>query len=560
MGAAVGRVVDPSVNAAIREGEQVTIDHIRIWNRALAALAVTTALSTGVAAAENDDAKTRTPIKHLVVIFFENHTFDNYFATYPNAANPPGEPKFVAEEDTPTVNGLTAGLLTNNPNAANPQRLDRVAGDLVTCSNDHDYTDEQKAVAGGLMNNFDLLSCTDHLALNYYDGNTVTALWNYAQHFALNDNSFGTTFGPSTPGAINLISGQTHAIGTFKTLDDASGDLKSDVLLAQATIIGDPDPLYDDCGSPDQAGFEANGALDNHNIGDLLNQKGLTWGWFQGGFTPTGAVAGKAVCNATTVGHPGVDPTNPADPVHKATSAYSAHHDPFMYYLHSANPHHLPPTSATNVGKTDQAMHQYELSLFFDAVDNGRMPAVSYLKPARAQDDHPNNSDPLSAQMFLVDTLNHLQRSRYWPSTAVIIAWDDSDGWYDHVTGPILNPSNVPKVDVVAGPTCGTPATGAYLGRCGYGPRLPLMVVSPWAMPNFVDHTTTDQTSILRFIEDNWNLGRIDDLDHPSGTTAGQTSFDQLAGPIDNMFDFSDGPRRERLFLDDLTGRVIDRD
>ncbi|MBV8132248.1 MAG: alkaline phosphatase family protein [Alphaproteobacteria bacterium] len=532
-------------------------DRIRIWNGALAALAVTTALSTSVLADENDDAKTRTPIEHLVVIFFENHTFDNYFATYPNAANPKGEPQFVATDDTPTVNGLTAGLLTNNPNVANPQRLDRVASDLVTCSNDHGYTDEQKAVDSGLMDNFNLLSCTDNLSLDYYDGNTVTALWNYAQHFALNDNSFGSTFGPSTPGALNLASGETHAIGTLKTLGNTTGDV---LLAPYNTIIGDPDPIYDDCGSPDQAGFEANGALDNHNVGDLLNRKGVTWGWFQGGFTPTSVIAGKAVCNATTVGHPGVDPANPADPIHKPISAYSAHHNPFMYYLHSANPHHLPPTSAANVGKTDQAMHQYELSLFFDAVDNGRMPAVSYLKPARAQDDHPSNSDPLSAQMFLVDTINHLQRSRYWAETAVIIAWDDSDGWYDHVTGPILNPSNVPSVDVVAGTTCGTPAAGAYLGRCGYGPRLPLLVVSPWAKLNFVDHTTTDQTSILRFIEDNWSLGHIDDLDHPSGTTAGQTSFDQLAGSLDNMFDFANEPRRERLFLDDLTGQVIDSD
>ena len=550
-------MVGPLVNVGNSGGEHVTIDHIRIWNKALAALAVTTALSTGVAADETDDAKTQTPIKHVVVIFLENHTFDNYFATYPNAANPKGEPEFVATDDTPTVNGLTAGLLTNNPNVANPQRLDRVVSDLVTCSNDHGYSDEQKAVDSGLMDNFNLLSCTDNLALDYYDGNTVTALWNYAQHFALNDNSFGTTFGPSTPGAINLASGETHAIGTLKTLGNTTGDV---LLAPYNTIIGDPDPIYDDCGSPDQAGFEANGTLDNHNVGDLLNKKGVSWGWFQGGFTPTGVVAGKAVCNATTVGHPGVNPGNPTDPIHTPISAYSAHHNPFMYYLHSANPHHLPPISAANVGKTDQAMHQYDLSLFLQAVDNGRMPAVSYLKPARAQDDHPSNSDPLSAQMFLVDTINHLQRSPYWASTAVIIAWDDSDGWYDHVTGPILNPSNVPNVDFVGGTTCGTPAAAAYLGRCGYGPRLPLLVVSPWAKQNFVDHTTADQTSILRFIEDNWNLGRIDDLDHPSGTTAGQTSFDHLAGPLDNMFDFSDQPRRERVFLDDLTGRVIDSD
>ena len=557
MGAAVRRVANPPVNVSNSGGGHVTIGHIRICHRALAALAVTTALSTSVVAAESDDAKTQTPIKHLVVIFQENHSFDNYFATYPNATNPKGEPQFVAEDDTPTVNGLTAGLLTNNPNVANLRRLDRVVVDLVTCSNDHDYTDEQKAVDSGLMDNFNLLSCTDTLALDYYDGNTVTALWNYAQHFALNDNSFGTTFGPSTPGAINLISGETHAIGTFKTLGNTTGDV---LLPPVSTIIGDPDPFYDDCGSPDQAGYEANGALDNHNVGDLLNKKGLTWGWFQGGFAPSSVVAGKAVCDATTIGHPGVDPGNPADPIHKPISAYSAHHDPFMYYLHSANPHHLPPTSVANVGKTDQAMHQYELSLFFDAVENGRMPAVSYLKAPRAQDGHPSNSDPLSEQMFLVNTINHLQRSPYWAETAVIIAWDDSDGWYDHVTGPILNPSNVPKVDVVGGTTCGTPAMGAYLGRCGYGPRLPLLVVSPWAKHNFVDHTTTDQTSILRFIEENWKLGQIDDLDHPAGTTTGQASFDQLAGPLDNMFDFAEEPRQQRLLLDPLTGQVIEND
>jgi len=537
----------------------VNISRVSIWKRALAALLATTALSTGASAADSHDAATQTPIKHVVIIFQENSSFDHYFATYPTAANPPGQPQFVAQDDTPTVNGLTAGLLTLNPNGVNPRRLDRVASDVVTCSNDHDYTDEQKAVDGGLMDNFNILSCADNLALDYYDVNTVTAVWNYAQHFAINDNSFGTTFGPSTPGAINLVSGQTHALGTFKTLDNAAGNLtKGDALLAPVnTIIGDPDPIYDDCGSPAQAGYEANGALDNHNVGDLLNQKGITWGWFQGGFTPTSMAGGKAVCGATTVGHPGVDPGNPADPIHQPISAYSAHHNPFMYYLHSANPHHLPPTTPANVGKTDQAMHQYELSLFFDAVDHGRMPAVSLLKAARAQDGHPSNSDPLSEQMFLVDTINHLPRSAEWADTAVIIAWDDSDGWYDHITGPILNPSNVPNVDVVGGSDCGKPAAGAYLGRCGYGPRLPLLVVSPWAKRNSVDHTTTDQTSILRFIEDNWQLGHIDDLDHPGGTSPGQTSFDQLAGPLDNMFDFNDGPHLERVFLDHFTGQVI---
>jgi phospholipase C len=224
-----------------------------------------------------------------------------------------------------------------------------------------------------------------------------------------------------------------------------------------------------------------------------------------------------------------------------------------------ANSHHLPPSSTANVGKSDQAQHQYDLSLFFDALNNGRLPAVSFLKAPRALDGHPGstNSDPLSEQLFIVDTLNKLQQSAQWRDTAVIIAYDDTDGWYDHVNGPVVNHSNVTDVDVLAGSNCGTPAAGAYLGRCGYGGRLPFLVVSPWAKRNFVDHTTTDQTSILRFIEDNWKLGRIDDLDHPGGTAPGQASFDDIAGSILNMFDFDDGPQLRAVILDRFTGELI---
>ncbi|HLN15083.1 MAG TPA: alkaline phosphatase family protein, partial [bacterium] len=158
------------------------------------------------------DLQTATPIKHLVVIFDENNSFDHYFGTYPKADNPPGEPPFVARPDTPAVNGLTPGLLTHNPNAAAPFRLGRSMAH--TCDNDNHYRDEQQAYNAGLLDGFAGLSaqdtgCTPNLSMGYYDGNTVTALWNYAQQFAMSDNSYGTTFGPSAPGAINLVSGDT---------------------------------------------------------------------------------------------------------------------------------------------------------------------------------------------------------------------------------------------------------------------------------------------------------------------------------------------------------------
>ncbi len=95
---------------------------------------------------------TATPIKHLAVIFQENVSFDHYFATYPNATNPPGEPAFYASRHTPSVNGLSGALLTDNPNESNPQRLDR--SQAVTCDQDHDYTAEQQAFDMGLMDKF----------------------------------------------------------------------------------------------------------------------------------------------------------------------------------------------------------------------------------------------------------------------------------------------------------------------------------------------------------------------------------------------------------------------
>ena len=502
---------------------------------------------------------TTTPIKHVVVIFDENITFDHYFATYPSAANPPGEPAFIPKQDTPSVNGLTGSLLTNNPNGTNPARLDR--SQAITCSNNHSYTPEQAAVHGGLLDNFVATSCDgSSINLNYYDGNTVTAFWNYAQRFSMNDNSFDTTYGPSTAGAINLISGQTHALGKLLTQDDANHDLQGDVLLSASTIFGDPDPIFDDCGSPDTAGFALNGSDDNHNIGDLLNKKGVSWGWFQGGFTPTSYSNGVAQCSLTTPGHPGIL-GNPNDPIHAPITAYVPHHNPFMYYQHMANSHHLPPTSAGMVGKSDHANHQYDLTWFFYAVDHNAMPAVSFLKAAKAMDGHPgsSNSDPLSEQLFVVDTINHLQNSAEWKDTVVIIAYDDADGWYDHVNGPIMNRSNSPGADVLnGGINCGIPAPGAYLGRCGYGARLPFLVISPWAKRNFVDHTTTDQTSIIRFIEDNWQLGRIDDLDHPAGTSPGQGSFDQFAGSLLKMFDFRRGPDLSPFILDHFTGQPVE--
>jgi phospholipase C len=489
-----------------------------------------TLLVSNVAAlpSQSGHANTATPIQHVVIIFQENISFDHYFASYPVAANPKGEPKFTADPSTPSVNGLSGGLLTSNPNLANPFRLDR--SQPITCDMNHDYTPEQKAYDGGLLDKFVQFAGNTGAGCNpdgstvmgYYDGNTVTALWNYAQNFAMSDNSFSSTFGPSTPGMLNLVAGQTHG-ATPANIPDVT---------AQGTVIGDPDGAYDDCSGSTTV------SMSGTNVGDLLNAKGVTWGWFQGGFTPTSYTStGKAVCHSSHTNVGGATVTD-----------YSAHHEPFQYYASTANPHHLAPSSPSMIGKTDQANHQYDLSSFWVAADAGNLPAVSFLKAAKYQDGHAAYSDPLDEQHFIVSTINHLETLSSWKSTAVIIAYDDSDGWYDHVMPPIVSQSSDPTYDALLGAgLCGTTPAGGYADRCGYGPRQPLLIVSPFAKQNFVDHGVTDQTSILKFIEDNWSLGTI-----------GDQSFDVRAGTLLNMFDFSHSGKADKLFLDPTTGLPTD--
>jgi phospholipase C len=643
-------------------------------------LAATTILAGGTMvpaashAADRDDFPTKTPIKHVVIIFQENVSFDHYFATYPDAKNSDGTP-FTAKEETPTVNGLTdgnsrfpervnVGLHDFNPNVqvgppsglnpnggANPFRLTH--DQIVTCSNNHDYKGEQQATNSGFMdkfpqNNVNGPGCAldGSTVMGYFDGNTVTAIWNWAQRFAISDNSWGTTYGPSTPGALNLISGQTggaivHAFGGTKgptgqlfdsvvttTIPDVffvgptNPQVSADFLdvtgvliqqlLPTGTLVTDLDPYLDDCGN-DKGGTrpgQLTAELTGKNVGDLLNEKGVTWGWFSGGFAPAKtanpvttdpahplagvtnnpfgtpifggtAIDGQAqnvglpnfvpaVCNAAHVLHPDATTVfdGTASLLHPVRTDYNAHHEPFQYYASTRNPHHLRPSSVAAIGKTDQANHQYDLMDFFAAVRNGNMPAVSYLKAINRDDGHPGfESDPLAEQRFLVQTINILMRTREWPETAVFIAYDDSDGWYDHVAPPLLNPSAAGGFDAVANGSCGTPKADAIQARCGFGPRLVLSMVSPWAKTNYVDHTLTDQTSLLRFIEDNWDLNYIDGpathdpkngLRRPNFVLAPQRqSFDVITGSFDNMFDFDDSPRRGEFILNPVSGAVI---
>jgi phospholipase C len=500
-----------------------------------------------------------TPIQHLVVIFQENVSFDHYFGTYPFATNPIGEPAFYAYQNTPTINGFSPAILNNNANASNtangtgataPFRLDR--SQAATNDQDHNYLAEQMAYHAGLVDQFPMatgtagpppgsgIGATTGLVMGYYDGNTVTALWNYAQHYAMNDNSYGTNYGPSTPGALNLISGQTHGVinnanGTGAVIGDGYNGL---------TDISDADPAGDACSTTTGEVFNMSGK----NIGDLLNAANVTWGFFEGGFDLTQTNPdGSTGCNRTTTSL--ITNSKKAD--------YIPHHQPFQYYKTTANPTHARPSSVTTIGHAgDAGNHQYDINDFYAAVSAGNFPAVSFLKAPGFQDGHAGYSDPLDEQTFVVNVINFLQSSsNAWGSTAVVIAWDDSDGWYDHQMPTVVNESATAADALTGTGLCGSgtsalagsTATAVHAqGRCGYGPRLPLLVVSPWAKSNFVDHTITDQSSITRFIEDNWLNGqRI------------QGSFDAIAGSLENMLNFDAAPNTAQFILSPSSGQPV---
>ena len=200
---------------------------------------------------------------------------------------------------------------------------------------------------------------------------------------------------------------------------------------------------------------------------------------------------------------------------------YSPHHEPFQYYKSTANPKHLPPSSEAAIGHTDQANHQYDLSEFYQTLSAGNMPAVSFLKAPAYQDGHAGYSNPIDEQTFLVTAINKIEKSKDWKSTAIVVTYDDSDGWYDHQVMPIVNGSNTPADT----PFCSSKPTtlDSWTTRCGYGQRLPMLVISPWTRQNSISSNLTNTVSVTAFIEDNWLRGQ----------RIGGGSFDAISGSLD---------------------------
>ncbi len=347
--------------------------------------------------------------------------------------------------------------------------------------------------------------CQAKQVMDYYDGNTVTGLWNYAQQYAMSDDSFGTTFGPSAPGAVNLASGDTGNVDTSHSANSPSlstptspdGDLTANG-KGGYSLTSDAQPYWDDCSTRDAV------ALSGTNIGDELNRAGVSWGWFEGGFKPStsyqqglAAIGQSGQSDATFIpdefAKAGLNVERPAleqpEPVrlrapgwrrprrHRPVGLQGRLHPPpravpvlrldgqppppvgpdrlrwpghgSLGWARSAATRSptstgcrssTPPTTTTTPATSTSWWRRSRPA----TCRRRRCPGVSFLKAPGYQDGHAGYSDPADEQQFITGVVNALMKSPDWSSTAVIVNYDDSDGWYDHVFSGVTNPSSSP--------------------------------------------------------------------------------------------------------------------
>jgi phospholipase C len=216
------------------------------------------------------------------------------------------------------------------------------------------------------------------------------------------------------------------------------------------------------------------------NVGDQLTAKGVTWAWMQENFSNKACVGG-----------------------------YVPQENAFQYFQTTAN--------GPNV-------QRFVIADFKAAIASGTIPNVVWIQPSPANDMHPGGGSIFNGISFLDDLVKTLQTSNIWANTAVLVLWDESGGWYDHVSPPQWTVQQYPLV---------APQGGGNLKNMGQlanlGARVPVMLISPLAKKNYVSHAQMDFVSITRFIQANWGLGRFTDPE--------QLNRENLTGDLCDLFD-----------------------
>jgi acid phosphatase len=425
-------------------------------------------------------------IKHFIIIYQENWSFDSLYGYFPGADGLTNAGDHVTQVDKLTgqplaqlpqpLNGGQPDTRFPPANGQDPLPVqpydlsqyvsaDQLTGDIV-----HRFWHEQAQIDGGKMDMFVTWSDNGGLVFSYFDASNLPE-GQLAQQYVMADNFFHSAYGGSFLNHQFLVSAAPpvfpNAPDQLKPMLDANGQL---LLDANGNIVKDgnvtPDnyavntifsvnlvpPFVTDPSTLLPSLNDSDPTMPNYTptIGDRLSEKHISWKWYAGGWED--ALAGKA------------------DPL------FQWHHQPFAYY-----DNYGPNTRG-------RAAHLQDEQEFFEDLYGDNLPAVSFIKPLGPDNEHPGYANLLQGQQHVADIVQAVKDSSAWADAAIIITYDEHGGRWDHVSPPALD-------------------------RWGLGTRVPAIIISPFAKTGFVDHTQYETISILRTIEDAFGLQPLTDRD-----------------------------------------------
>jgi phospholipase C len=418
-------------------------------------------------------------IQHIIVVYLENHSFDNLFGNFPGAnglAKAGAAARQVDRDGTPYAKLPPVNDASKKPPGPDPRFPAALANrpfliDRYVTQSDkvpdlvHRYYQEQAQIDGGKMDKFAAISDAQGLAMGYHDGRKMR-LWNYAREFTLADNFFHAAFGGSFLNHFWTICACTPRY------DNAPAEIV-------ATLGPDGALVKDGQITPD--GYAVNTIFSTYQphpaaindparllppqtmptIGDRLSEKNVSWAWYSGGWND--ALAGKP------------DPS------------FQYHHQAFAYFANFAD------------GTEAKRQHLKDESDLLADIAAGNLPAVVFYKPLGRDNEHPGYTDVTSGDRHITGVIDKIRRSKLFTSSAIIVTYDEHGGYWDHVAPP--------KAD-----------------RWGPGIRVPAVIISPFAKRHFVDHTAYDTTSILKLIEERFDVAPLGERD--AGANDLRNAFD----------------------------------
>jgi phospholipase C len=410
-------------------------------------------------------------VQHVVVIYMENHSFDNLYGQFEGADG-------LADAKTENIIQLGADgqpytVLPPIPrSSAFPINLPNtyfnidqyVAADQISPDVTHRFYQEQQQIDGGKMDKFALYNYTKGFTMGYYHTNELP-LYDLAKKYTLCDHFFHSAFGGSFLNHIWLVAAASpvfpDAPASIKARIDSSGKLiKDGTVTPDGYAVNTANSVNLHPANDKIANLVPNQT--NPTIGDRLSDKGVSWAWYSGGWD--NAVAGKP------------DPS------------FTYHHQPFAYFARYAE------------GTEERKKHLKDETEFLAAAKAGTLPAVSFVKPIGLENEHPGQSTVEGGESHAVELINAVLNGPDGKDAVIILTYDENGGFWDHVAPPVID-------------------------KWGPGSRIPAIIISPFAKKGYVDHTTYETVSILAFIEKRWGLKPLNSRDQHADPLSHAFSF-----------------------------------